>query len=968
MQRIFKILVFLLLVTPNLSIIVSDKYNDSFNIFNDDQWAKDQLAQMNLDEKIGQVFMVPVYTERPASHKDEVLSLVQDHHIGGVIFMKGHPHKQFRWTKELQDSAKIPLFVAMDAEWGLRMRLDSTLKYPKQMTLGAIADNSLIRKLGNAIGDEMQSIGVNISFSPVVDINSNPMNPVIHMRSFGENKYDVADKAIQYAQGLQEKGILAVAKHFPGHGDTHIDSHLDLPLIEHSKRRLATTELYPFKRIFEVGVAGTMTAHLRIPSLQKKDTLPASLSERVVKKLLIKDYGFQGLVFSDALNMKGVTRYVPENMVDVAAIKAGNDVLLFPKDIVEAKKNIKYALEQGELSERELDHSVLKILKSKRWIHRSKTTDFSKARKEFELEMTKGTHKALIQSICDDAVTILGKEPQLFKTLDDTLLLIQVKGIENSEFQKNLELYAPVKRVGIEELSSGTNTFKKKVIALFGVNPYKVKSNFGYHKDEINLINSYLDKNPSTVLVNFGTPYMLRNTESARTIVQAYEILPELQKSAAAIIYGGTAAKGTLPVGTSVYRFGEGEMTGTRNILSYGFPEQVGLSSQNMARIDSIVLNAIKKEAAPGCQVLIAKDGKIVYHKAFGHHTYDSTRPVLVSDLYDIASITKVVSSTMLTMRLYEHREISLEKTLYEYLKEQVDSSKMDLSLKEILTHQSGLSAWIPFYKYTLNGLGFCDSNYCYAPNSDYSLQVAESLFVRKAIKDTIYNMINRSKMKNRGEYLYSDLGYFYLMEIIDSLIDDPIDEYLEKAFLEPMGMTRTLYNPLKKYSRDEIVPTEVDDYFRQQLVHGYVHDPAAAMLGGVAGHAGVFSNANDLAKLFQMFLQRGEYNQTNFLQPSTISEFTSVQFENNRKGLGFDKPEKRKGVPGPAIRDMSKDAFGHTGFTGTCVWADPAHNLVYVFLSNRIHPKASNTKLIKMNVRTDILQVVYDDLLNKVP
>ena len=972
MKRISKILVFLLLLVPHLSIIVSDKYNDSFNIFEDDRRASEELAKMSLDEKIGQVFMVPVYTERSAYHKKEILDLIKDHHIGGVIFMKGHPHKQFRWTREFQDCSHIPLLVAMDAEWGLRMRLDSTLKYPKQMTLGAVQDNLLIRKLGNAIGDEMQSIGVNVSFSPVVDINSNPMNPVIHMRSFGENKYDVAKKGIQYAQGLQEKGILAIAKHFPGHGDTHIDSHLDLPVVEHSKRRLATTELYPFKRIFEIGVAGAMTAHLRIPSLQKKDTLPGSLSEKIVKKLLIKDYGFKGLIFSDALNMKGVTKYVPEDEVDVAALKAGNDILLFPKDILEAKKHIKAAIEKGVLKESELNHTVLKILKSKRWIGRNSKTEFQKNQRNFEMDMNRGSNKSLIQSICDDAITVLGNSDQLFTTLDDTLLLVQAKGIENSLFQNNLAQYAPVKYVDIQDentkdlLASGR--FKKQVIALFDVNPYRVKSNFGYRDDLIDLVNSYVKENPGIVIANFGTPYMLSKLVSAKTLVQAYETLPELQQAAASVIYNAIPAKGALPVGIGTYRFGDGQKTFKRNLLSYGLPEQVGLSSSNISRIDSIVENAIRKEATPGCQVLVAKNGKVVYNRAFGYHTYDSVRPVLSTDLYDIASITKVVSSTLLTMRLYEHGDIVLDKTLFDYLGDRVDSSKMDIRLREILTHQSGLSAWIPFYKYTLNERGYCDSNYCYAPNSDYSIQVAESLFVNRAIKDTIHNIINRSKMKLRGEYLYSDLGYFYLMEILDSLLGNPINEYLEKAFLKPLGMSRTLYNPLDRYPIDATVPTEFDDYFRRQLVHGYVHDPAAAMLGGIAGHAGVFSNANDLAKLFQLFLQKGVYNQTNFLQPSTLEHFTSIQFENNRKGLGFDKPEKRPGVPGPAIRDMSPNAFGHTGFTGTCIWADPEYNLVYVFLSNRIYPRASNTKLIKMNVRTDILQVIYDDLLNKVP
>lgn len=979
MHRIFHL--FLLFVFAVLcgSIVVPEKYNDTYAIFSDNALLKEQVENMTIEEKIGQIFMVPVYSDRSSFHKKEILELIEQKHIGGVIFMKGHPYKQYKWTKAFNQKSKVPLFVAMDAEWGLNMRLDSVIKYPKQMTMGALNDNTLIRRFANNVGAQMQTMGVNVSFGPVVDINSNPKNPVIHMRSFGESKYDVADKGIQYMIGLQEKGIIAVAKHFPGHGDTYLDSHLELPKVEHTKRRINRVELYPFERIFESGVGGTMTAHLNIPAFMGDDKGPGSLSKTITSKLLKRRLGFEGLVFSDALNMKAVTKYVPENEIDLKAFEAGNDVLLFPRNIEGAIESIKKAISSGRISESELDYRVLRILKAKSWIKKNSVIqDSVLTAPALNDSLNQAKHQLVNEQMAESCGTLLGKPyADNFKNLHDTLLLIAVGGNENSDFAKTLKQYAPVKTVSIEleaekdfdkELGLLTKRFKKIVLSLQSVNPYKVVGNFGYNDKMLSSLSAFCTANPKALLVNFGTPYLLQKFNFSNSTLQFYEELPCIQIAAAQAVYSAIGNKGTLPVSVSSFDFGNGRKTDAKNILKYGIPEQEGMSSKNLERIDIIAENAIAEGATPGCQILVAKSGRVIYQKSFGQFNYESSTAITNEKLYDVASVTKVMASTLLLMRFYEMGEIDLDKTLFDYLGSEVDSSKMDLSLREILTHQAGLSAWIPFYKYTLTEGGMCDSNYCYAPNDFFNLKVAEGLYVQNNIKDTIYKLINKSKMKTRGKYLYSDLGYFYMLKILENINNSSIEDYLYANFYNSLGMNYTLYNPLNKFSKTDIVPTENDNYFRQQLVHGYVHDPAAAMFGGVAGHAGIFSNTNDIAKLFQMFLQEGSYNEVNYIEKETIDLFTKKQYVDNRKGIGFDKPETRDGVPGPLISDVSNATFGHTGFTGTCVWADPEHELIYVFLSNRINPTADNMKLIRMNVRTDIMQVLYDDLLDKNP
>lgn len=916
--------------------------------------------------------MIPVSSRDLKSYNDAVEN-IEKYHVGGVIFMKGHPSVQLSWTNRLQEKSKIPLMVAMDAEWGLSMRLDSVIKYPRQMALGALRDDSLIYEYGREMGRQLKMMGVQVSFSPVADINSNPKNPVINVRSFGENKLRVAQKSIQYIRGLQDEGVLAVVKHFPGHGDTHVDSHKDLPLISRSKSQFYKEDLFPFRKSFEAGAGGVMSAHIQLPAFEKTPNTPASLSKKVTYKLLRKQLKYDGLCFSDALSMGAVTNHFDSSEIDVKAFLAGNDILLFPQSIPTAIREIKKALRQKRVSQKEFDTRIRRILNAKNWSQNHALK--GKSPVNLDSALNSPTKKLLNYEIGEKAITLLKNDKDILPLnigRHETLISLALSP-KPTGFQKMLGSYCSTTSIILHKTSKldslqailDEDPTATVVVSLHNLNSFAFKRKFGLDEKSLKFINQLMTKR-KCVLVNFSTPYALTHLKGAKAVVQAYEEIDGFHAAAAQVVHGSITPQGTLPVTVpGLFAANTGlRFNGTKR-LKVGLPEQEGLHSEKLAFIDSVVNKALAVGATPGCQILVAKNNRVIYQKAFGYHTYDSQTVVSNQHYYDIASISKIMASTACIMWLYDQGRLDIHKTLGDYLGPEVDSIKADLTLKEVLAHQSGLAAWIPFYTKTLVSKGVVDSNYCPWPNGYYGVQVAESLYTCQDITDTIYRTINKSELKKRGKYLYSDLGYFYLKRIIEKQLGSRLDTVVYEYFFEPLGLN-AMYNPLYHASLSQVVPTENDDYFRGQLIHGHVHDPAAAMMGGVAGHAGVFSSSWDLAVYMQMLLNGGEYGGRRYLKAITIDSFTKKQFPSNRKGLGFDKPEKDSTKAGPAIRDLSPKAFGHSGFTGTCVWSDPEYGITYVFLSNRVHPTAANKKLVRMNVRTDILQVIYDDLLDK--
>jgi beta-N-acetylhexosaminidase len=983
-------LVSLAFTKPFQTIQINNKKPDSTNVTKAvdskietevlrDNWVDSIMQTLSLDEKIAQLFMVAAYSNKGAEHVAQISKLVKDYKIGGLIFFQGGPVRQARLTNTYQKLAKVPLLISIDGEWGLAMRLDSTVTYPRQMTLGAIQDEQLIYQMGADIAQQCKRMGIHVNLAPVVDINNNPKNPVINSRSFGEDKYNVARKGIAYMKGMQDNGIMANAKHFPGHGDTDADSHHSLPIVNHTPYRLNELELYPFKELMKEGLGSIMVAHLFIPKLDSTKNQASTLSKKIVTDLLKEELQFKGLIFTDALNMKGVSSYYKPGIVDVKALLAGNDVLLFSEDVPTAINEIKKAIENGEISEAEIDIRCTKILNAKKWVglNKYKPIDLTNLHKD----LNKNNYEVLNRKLYENAMTLVKNDNNLIplKSLDTLKIAsIAIGETGRNHFQKHLEKYTTVKHhfvssipsAGeIQTIKSQIKNFNLIIISIHKTNETPSK-NFGISKETVDFINE-IRKTKTVILDVFGNPYALGKfygIENLPAVIVSYHDRKYAHETSAELIFGGIKARGKLPVTASpFFTVNSGIETADATRFKYGFPEEFGIKSNHLTKIDDICINGIKNKAFPGCQVLVAKEGNVIYNKSFGYHTYDTLKRVEEDDIYDIASITKIAASTLSLMYLKDKKIIHLDSSLSVYLGPLVDTTAYKtLTLKEMLAHQAGLISWIPFYQETIHKGQPRFDVYSLAKSELYPYRVAENFYINKDFNHQIFQKILTAPIKDRGKYKYSDLGYYFFQKIIEQETQKKLDIFVKEQFYTPMGLSTLGYKPRNYYPLDKITPTEHDFLFRKQLVQGDVHDPGAAMLGGVGGHAGLFSNANDLAKLMQMYLNKGTYGGDRYLSEETINEFIACQFckgnaeTDNRRAAGFDKPVL-SGTGGPTCDCISKDSFGHTGFTGTMAWADPDEKVVYIFLSNRVYPNAENKKLITEGHRTQIMKVIYE-------
>lgn len=972
--------VILLFVFTSGSKTVSELEKNPPFLIHKGKWADSVFAKMSLDEKLGQLFNVAAYSNKDEKHKKELSQLIEKYHIGGLTFFQGGPYRQAKLTNHYQSLAKIPLMIAIDGEWGLSMRLDSTLKYPWQMSLGAIQDEKLIYEMGADVAKQLKRLGVHVNFAPVIDVNNNPNNPVINARSFGEDRAQVASKGIAYMKGLQDNGVLACAKHFPGHGDTDSDSHKTLPMISHNRERIDSIELYPFRELIDKGLGSIMSAHLYLPAYSKLPNTASSLSPLIVDSILQQQMGFEGLIFTDALNMKGVSNYFESHEIDLKALQAGNDILLLSQDVPKAIKFIKKALADSLISMEQIDESCLKILKAKEWLGLDKKPQIKL--KNLLKDLNKAEYQSLNWKLTKASMTVLANKKKIIPITELQglkLATLSIGSKEKTEFQKYVDQYKKADHFNVEDLPTGDqksllDTLLNYDLVLLGIhtsnaNPwvkYEISSDV---KDFINL----LRLNQKVILTVFSNAYSLQDFLAANYVdglIMAYQNSNFSQQIATQVIFGALGANGKLPVSISKnIKAGDGLLLKVGNAMKYSLPELVGVSSNLLSQIDSIVYKGMKAKAFPGAQVLVARNGEVIYHKAFGKHTYEGNQKVELNNLYDIASITKIASTLLCVMELDSKGKLSLEDPLKEHLKMVKGTPYANLTLREILAHQSGLAPWIPFYKKTLfHGMPRFDI-YSKGKSEHYPLRVAENLYISDSYEDSIFNQIvYHTKISENKEYSYSDLGYYFLKEIVEDKVNMPINEYVQKRFYEPMGMDYTTFLPREKFPLSQIVPTELDMTFRKQLIHGDVHDQGAAMLGGVGGHAGLFSNTNDLAKLMQMYLNRGVFNGERYLKSEVVKEYTACQFcrdslltstDDNRRAAGFDKPAYR-GNPGPTCDCVSYYSFGHSGFTGTISWSDPAENIVYIFLSNRVYPSAENNLLSKMDIRTKIQNAIH--------
>ncbi|WP_461081283.1 glycoside hydrolase family 3 N-terminal domain-containing protein [Spirosoma flavus] len=955
-------------------------------------WVDSVFTNMSPEDRIAQLIMVAGYSNRKPNYEDSLIRLVQTYKLGGVVMFQGGPVRQALLTNRLQAIARVPLLIAMDAEWGIAMRLDSTVRYPYQMTLGAIQGNdSLIYRMGANLARQARRLGMHINFAPSVDVNNNPNNPVINFRSFGENKYDVARKALAYMRGMQDNRLLTSIKHFPGHGDTGTDSHYDLPLIAKSRAQLDSLELYPFKQLIDAGASGVMVAHLSIPSLDTTRNRPSTLSPAIVTNLLKNELGFQGLVFSDAMNMKGVTKYFPSGQADELGMEAGMDVLEFTEDVPAALAQIKGAVVSGRITQASLDARCLKVLRAKAWAGLDQYKPI--VMENLVNDLNSVQDDLLNRKLTESSLTVLKNDKNILPLQRLDTLRIASVAIESDKitaFQQMAGNYTQVDHFNVTSktpdstLGALRDSLKNYNLILVDVhlNNIRPAAKYGMQTKTAALVSEMVSTGKAVVTV-FGNVYVLdkltfpmdtaktsRNIEDARAIVMPYQLTNYTEELSAQLIFGAIGASGKLPVTVNQrFRAGDGLPVSSLGRLKYTIPEEVGIDSRYLTQqVDSLVNVGLTEHAFPGCVVQMAKDGKVIFRKAYGNHTYDASlgaepQPTQLDDLFDMASVTKVSTSTPSLMKLVDEGKFNLNGKMADYLPDFKKSNKADLVWRDVLTHQARLKAWIPFWMDTKNPDGtFKSKTFQKERSGRYPIEITDSLYEFRRYPKTIFEQIRDSPLNAKKEYVYSDLSFILYPQIVKRITGTDFEEYVKSSFYRPLGATTLTFQPRRFYSLNRIVPTEYDSLFRKTLIWGRVHDEGAAMLNGLSGHAGLFGTANDLMKLYEMYRQQGSYGGQRFISQKTIAEFTRYQFPElgNRRGLGFDKPSFTYSGNGP--RSATKASYGHSGFTGTFVWVepDPAYNLTYVFLSNRVYPTRNNNKVITLNTRTNIVEALY--------
>ncbi len=945
-------------------------------------WVDSVLNSLSPEQRIAQCIWIAGYSNRDVSHEVEISDLIRKYGVGGIVFFQGTPEKQAELTNYYQKISKVPLLISMDAEWGLGMRLQNVEKFPYQMTLGAITNDSLIYRMGEAIAAQCKRLGVHINLAPVADINNNAMNPVINYRSFGEDRERVTAKAMMYMKGMQDNGVLATLKHFPGHGDTNTDSHLDLPLITHQRERLDSIELFPFMNLINEGAGSVMTAHLNLPSLDSTSRLPSTLSPIIINGLLKTELGFKGLVITDAMNMKGVTKYFSPGEAEAQAMIAGNDVVEFVTDVDASIRGIKNAIAQKKITSSDIDMKCRKVLALKYW---SGLSDYQQIRKEnIDIQISPPETRALIRDLYANSLTVLKNDGSILPLINSGKIKIAALAINRksaSPFEKRLLKYHPADTFAIADPSDDVKSLEllKRLseydLVIAGIFNADQRPNMSYGiKPGLNAFLNELTKTGNTIITYFGNPYAIDRLEPlnrAKGVILAYQENEYTCDLSAQLIFGGISGNGLLPVTINAgLPSGFGIATPGNLRLSYGLPENTGMSSVFLERkIDSIATSGLLAKAYPGCEVMVARKGTVVFQKTYGFQTYDNRIPVSENDLFDLASVTKV-SSTLAGLMLLDSRgSFSPEMKLGDYLPYFRRSDKGDLLMKDLLTHQAGLTAWIAFWKETVRkDSSFRRNIFRYEASEKYPLKVADHLYINKNYRKKIFKEIKKSPLGEK-KYVYSDLTFIISPGIIESLSGEKWYDFVTENIYHRIGAYDIGFNPLNKYSISTIVPTEYDSLFRRQLLHGTVHDEGAAMLGGISGHAGLFATANDLMKLMELYRRFGEYGGEQLISREVFERYTKVQFpeNNNRRGLGFDKPLLNNAevsqVDSYPTKSATPESFGHSGYTGTFVWIDPVYEITYVFLSNRVYPTRNNNLVSDLNIRTNILQAVYDSI-----
>ena len=919
---------------------------------------------MTLEEKVGQLVTAFAYGHYISTDSQEyarLARLVQERHVGGMIMSLGDVYGTAVLLNKLQRLAKVPLLVGADLERGLAMRTRKTTPFPDAMAIGATRDPAFAYKAGRMVAEEARAIGIHQNYAPVADVNTNPANPVINTRSFGDRVQLVQSMVAAFVRGTNDGGIVSTAKHFPGHGDTGVDSHLDLPILALPKNRLDSLELATFRTAIDSGVMSVMMGHLSVPALDSTAGLPASLSTSITQGVLEGELGFRGLIVSDALDMQGIIRNYSIGRSAIMAVNAGTDLLLMPANDDVALNALLAAARNGDISTQRLDAAVRKVLETKQrlGLHKERLVDLE----SIGVRVATRYHWDTAREIARHAITVLrndggilplphaGKKSLVSVILNDvdenrTDVNRPSKPFSNepagADFTHQLQRrYGGIETYRLSPLSNRLDfdsVFLRvkqadlAIVSLF----MKVRTASGRIGMPENLrvfANRLRDLRTPTVVIAFGSPYTIANMPNAKGIVCAYGDSEVLVDACAEAIFGETDVHGELPVSIpGQFTFGDG-LDLNKVCLRKDDPLVAGFDPARLSKIDDIVNAGIRNGAFPCAQVLVAREGLIVYDRAFGTYTYDAgAREIDESSLFDLASVTKVIATTAAVMKLYDEGRLNLDDPVSKYIPQYAQGAKARVTLRHLMLHRGGLP---PFKKLW---------EICKTPQ-----EALDSVFATQLVAAP------------GDSTIYSDLGLITMGKIVEKITGMTLDSFVLKEYYAPLKMNNTFFNPSHAIW-SHVVPTEYDSVWRKELVRGTVHDENASFIGGVSGHAGLFSTASDLAVFMQMLMNNGTYGGVQYLGEKTIVDFIRTKSPGQERWIGWDM---RSPVGSSSGQYFSASSFGHTGFTGTSIWADPERHLFVIFLTNRVYPTRANSKISK--VRPQLHDAVMRALLDGV-
>lgn len=948
------------------------------------KWVDSVYNTLDTPRRIAQLFIPTVDPSPQTEAKFAIDSYVKEYCVGGLLFNRGSL-EEFTWAiNYAQSASEIPLMMTIDGEWGLSMRIAETPRFPYNMGLGAIADEKLLYEYGREMARECREVGIHVNFAPVLDVNSNPENPVIGYRAFGEDPERVATLGIAYSRGLEDGGVLSVGKHFPGHGDTSTDSHKELPTIEHNIRRLQDVDYIPFIKYIDAGLSGLMVAHLNVPALDSTGT-PASLSRKITNDILRDELGFKGLIFTDALDMKGAK--TKQNNC-ILALQAGADVLLGstnpPKDIIAVMQ----AVQAGTIDIKDIEDKCRKMLAYKYALGLNKCQAIKTDSLTERINSPEAD--AVNRRLAAASMTVVYNKNSLLpigNLADKSIAVVNIGAPNKNKFTDICTKYAKVSIFNLQGnlfSKSQLDEIKSHDIVVVGI-----YSDYLWARSAFSQLSNF----ENVIPVFFMNPYRMNKFSAILsktfTLMIAYDDTPYTQEYAAQAIFGGIEVNGRLPVNIrDIAPMGTGvDLPKIR--LGYTSPLIEGLDPIVEYKIDSLVNEGLATKAFPGCQVLVAKNGNVIIDKNYGYTDFKSKIPVTTGTIYDLASVSKATGTLPGIMKAYDMGLFRLDMSVSAYIPEMKDTDKKDITVRELLYHESGMPASLSMFNIMMDTATYegplmrkkSDKTYSIKiqkgayghrnakirrditspiTTDEFYIKAAENLFISDATIDTVFNRIYNAKLRKNKRYNYSCLNFCLLMKLEQNVTGISHDKWVEDSIYAPLGAYHTQYRPLSRWTKRDIVPTEYDSFLRRQILHGYVHDELANISGGVQGNAGLFSNANDLAKLCQMWLNDGEYGGVKFLSKETTRLFTTDKSKTCRRGLGFDKPDVSNPKSSPTTEMATEATFGHLGFTGTVFWVDPDNDLIYIFLCNRVNPARDNDAFNELNIRPQIFEEVY--------